>query len=118
MDAALTALRAIEKNIILIAGGDGKGQDFDPLIQGFNGSVKHMILLGRDGSKIAEACDKEGFKDYSFAADMGQCVQKAVEMAEEGDTVLLSPACASWDMYTNFEQRGDHFKEMVERFAI
>ena len=118
VDAALTALRAIEKNIILIAGGDGKGQDFDPLIQGFNGSVKHMILLGRDGSKIAEACDKEGFKDYSFAADMGQCVQKAVEMAEEGDTVLLSPACASWDMYTNFEQRGDHFKEMVERFAI
>lgn len=118
VDAALTALRAIEKNIILIAGGDGKGQDFDPLIEGFNGSVKHMVLLGRDGGKIAESCDKAGFKEYSFAADMGECVQKAVAMAQDGDTVLLSPACASWDMYTNFEQRGDHFKEMVERFAI
>ena len=117
VDAALTALRAIEKNIILIAGGDGKGQDFDPLVEGFKGSVKHMVLLGRDGGKIAESCEKAGFKDYSFAADMGECVQKAVAMAQDGDTVLLSPACASWDMYTNFEQRGDHFKEMVERFA-
>ncbi|MBQ9961065.1 MAG: UDP-N-acetylmuramoyl-L-alanine--D-glutamate ligase [Firmicutes bacterium] len=118
VDAALTAIRAIEKNIILIAGGDGKGQDFDPLVAGFNGSVKHMILLGRDGGKIAESAEKAGFKDYSFAEDMGKCVQKAIELAEEGDTVLLSPACASWDMYVNFEQRGDHFKEMVARFAI
>lgn len=118
VDAALTAIRAIEKNIILIAGGDGKGQEFEPLVAGFEGSVKHMILLGRDGPKIAEAADKLGFKDYSYAADMGECVSKAFEMAESGDTVLLSPACASWDMYDNFEQRGNHFKQMVTNLGI
>ena len=113
VDATVTALRAIEKNIILIAGGDGKGQTFDELIRQFHGSVKHMILLGRDGKLIAEAADRCGFKDYSYAKDMNECVRRASEMAAAGDTVLLSPACASWDMYDNFEQRGDHFKDCV-----
>ena len=113
VDATVTALRAIEKNIILIAGGDGKGQTFDELIRQFHGSVKHMILLGRDGRLIAEAADRCGFKNYSYARDMNECVQKASERAVPGDTVLLSPACASWDMYDNFEQRGDHFKDCV-----
>ncbi len=117
VDAALTALRAIEKNVVLIAGGDGKSQDFKPFIKNFNGSVKHMILLGRDGKIIAEAADKEGFKSYTYAKDMEECVKKAFEIAEEGDTVLLSPACASWDMYDNFEQRGNHFKEIVARLG-
>ena len=113
VDATVTALRAIEKNIILIAGGDGKGQVFDELIEKFEGSVKHMILLGRDAGLIAQAADKFGFTDYTYAKDMNECVQKASEMAVAGDTVLLSPACASWDMYKNFEQRGEHFKECV-----
>lgn len=117
VDATVTALRAIEQNIILIAGGDGKGQVFDELIENFKGSVKHMILLGRDAKLIAEAADKYGFKDYTFARDMNECVQKASEMAVSGDTVLLSPACASWDMYKNFEQRGEHFKECVARLG-
>jgi len=117
VDATVTALRAIEKNIILIAGGDGKGQVFDELIENFKGSVKHMILLGRDAGLIAEAADKYGFKEYTFARDMNECVQKASEMAVSGDTVLLSPACASWDMYTNFEQRGDHFKDCVAKLG-
>ncbi len=115
VDAAVTALRAIEKNVILIAGGDGKSQDFEPFIAEFNGSVKHMVLIGRDAKLIAEAADKAGFKDYSFGADMEECVEKAVAVAEAGDTILLSPACASWDMYKNFEQRGDHFKEIVAK---
>ena len=118
VDAAVIALRAIKKNIILIAGGDGKGQSFDELIKNFEGRVKHMILLGRDGGIIAEAADKYGFKDYTFAKDMPECVNKAFEMAQPGDTVLLSPACASWDMYDNFEQRGDHFKECVSRLGL
>ena len=115
VDAAIIALNAIGKDIILIAGGDGKGQDFDPFIQSFNGRVKHMILLGRDAKILAASADKYGFKDYSFAKNMDECVAKASQMAEPGDTVLLSPACASWDMYDNFEQRGDHFKTCVER---
>lgn len=118
VDAALTALKAIEKNIILIAGGDGKSQDFTPLAKNLKGRVKHLVLLGRDGPKIAEAAEAAGFKDYTYAADMGECVKKAFDMAEKGDTVLLSPACASWDMYDNFEQRGDHFKEMVKNLGI
>lgn len=113
VDAAVTALRALEKNVILIAGGDGKSQDFKPFIENFNGSVKHMVLIGRDAKLIAQACDDCGFKDYSFGKDMEECVKICHELAVEGDNVLLSPACASWDMYKNFEQRGDHFKGIV-----
>ncbi len=115
VDAAVTAIRAIEKNIILIAGGDAKGQEFDSFIKAFDGSVKKMILLGRDGHLIAEAADRCGFTDYVSCRDMEACVRKAYELAEPGDTVLLSPACASWDMYNNFEQRGEHFKNCVSR---
>lgn len=118
VDAAVTALKALEKNILLIAGGDGKGQEFDELIKNFEGRVKHMLLLGRDAGNIAETAEKYGFKDYSFCKDMDECVRKASELAREGDSVLLSPACASWDMYDNFEQRGKHFKECVERLGI
>ena len=117
VDAAVIALKAIQKNIILIAGGDGKGQEFGELIANLPGRVKHMLLLGRDGKLIAEAAQKQGFTDFSFAPHMEACVKKAFAMAEPGDTVLLSPACASWDMYDNFEQRGDHFKTCVARLA-
>lgn len=117
IDATVTALNAIEKNIILIAGGDGKGQDFSQLIKNFGSRVKHMVLIGKDGPKIAAAADEYGFENYSYGADMQECVKKAFEIAEPEDTVLLSPACASWDMYDNFEQRGDHFKELVSRLG-
>ncbi len=113
IDAAITALRAIKKDVILIAGGDSKGQVFDDFIKAFAGSVKKMILLGRDGHYIAEAADRNGFKNYVYCKDIPDCVRSAASMAQPGDTVLLSPACASWDMYDNFEQRGDHFKESV-----
>jgi UDP-N-acetylmuramoylalanine--D-glutamate ligase len=74
-----------------------------------------MVLLGKDGPRIAEAADKVGFTSYVYGKNMDECVRKAVDMATEGDIVLLSPACASWDMYTDFEQRGNHFKEIVKR---
>ena len=118
VDAAVIALKAIKENIILIAGGDGKGQEFDELIKNFDGRVKHMVLLGRDGRIIAETADKYGFTNYTYAKNMEECVKKAAEIAQSGDTVLLSPACASWDMYDNFEQRGDHFRMCVERLGI
>ncbi|MGF6375294.1 UDP-N-acetylmuramoylalanine--D-glutamate ligase [Clostridiales Family XIII bacterium PM5-7] len=115
IDATITALSAIEKNIILIAGGDGKGQDFDQLVEHFPGTVKELILLGRDGHLIQESAEKYGFTNYVLCKDMEDCVRKAYELAEAGDNVLLSPACASWDMYDNFEQRGEHFKNCVDR---
>ncbi|MGI6211668.1 MAG: UDP-N-acetylmuramoyl-L-alanine--D-glutamate ligase [Anaerovoracaceae bacterium] len=116
-DAAITAIHALKKNIILIAGGDAKGQSFDGFLKEFPGRVKKMILLGRDAKMIQEAADRAGFRDYCFEKDMNDCVKKAYELAEPGDVVLLSPACASWDMYDNFEQRGDHFKMCVEELA-
>ena len=118
VDATIIALRAIKENIILIAGGDGKGQEFDELIKNFDGKVTHLVLIGRDGPIIAETADRLGYHDYSFGKDMDECVKKAFESAQPGDTVLLSPACASWDMYDNFEQRGKHFKDCVKRLGI
>lgn len=115
IDAAVTAVRAVKEPIVLIAGGDGKGQVFDELIQNFAGKVKKMILLGRDAPKIEEAAKRAGFTDYVYCRDMDECVRTAAETAEKGDAVLLSPACASWDMYANFEQRGEHFKNCVNR---
>ena len=114
-DAAITAINALEKNIILIAGGDAKAQDFTEFAKAFEGKVKHLVLLGRDAHFISEACEKAGFTNYVFCKDMDECVLKARDLAETGDSVLLSPACASWDMYDNYEQRGDHFKDCVKR---
>lgn len=114
-DASITAIKAIGKDIILIAGGDAKKQDFAPLAAELPGKVKKVVLLGRDAYMIQEAMDKAGCTDYVYCKDMDECVRKAHEIAEEGDTVLLSPACASWDMYDNYEQRGRHFKECVRR---
>ena len=113
-DATITAIKAIGKDIILIAGGDAKKQDFAPLAEMLPGRVKKLILLGRDAHMIQEACDKKGYTDYVYCKDMNECVRKAHEFAEEGDTVLLSPACASWDMYDNYGQRGRHFKDCVK----
>ncbi len=107
--AALNGLRDHLGDIILIAGGDGKGADFEPLRFAFQ-SVAHLITLGRDGDKIAE------LKDGAFrVANMAEAVDKAKSLANPGDIVLLSPACASLDMYTNFMARGDDFRANVER---
>ncbi len=116
-DAAITALKAIEHDILLIAGGDAKAQDFTDFAKELPGRVKKLILMGRDAGMIQEACDKIGFTDYVYCKNMDESVRKAAELAEPGDTVLLSPACASWDMYDNYEQRGEHFKECARRMG-
>lgn len=113
-DAAETALAALEKNVILIAGGDSKGQEFDEFVKHLPGCVKHLILLGRDAHFIQESCDKIGYSDYTYCKDMEACVAEAARIAQAGDSVLLSPACASWDMYDNYETRGRHFKSCVK----
>lgn len=117
VDATLTALRALEKNIILIAGGDAKAQVFDDLAKEVKKRVKHVVLLGRDANLIEKALKSLEYKDYSVEADMKACVKKAIEIAQSGDKVLLSPACASWDMYNNYEERGRDFKESVKRYV-
>ena len=113
-DAAIIALKALENNIILIAGGDGKQQDFSELAAMFEGRVKSLILLGRDAQIIEDAARAKGFENIYRCKDMPECVRKAAEIAKPDDKVLLSPACASWDMYDNFEQRGRHFKNCIK----
>jgi len=114
VDAAVIALKALKDGIILIAGGDGKSQDFTELANHFDGCVEALVLLGRDAPVIEEAARKAGFTNIYNCKDMPDGVRKAAELAKPGQKVLLSPACASWDMYDNFEQRGRHFKECVK----
>lgn len=114
VDAAVIAIKALKDGIILIAGGDGKGQSFDELAAHFDGAVEALILLGRDAAQIEEAARRQGFTNIYNCKDMPECVRKAAELARPGEKVLLSPACASWDMYDNFEQRGRHFKQCIK----
>ena len=116
-DAAIKAIEAMKENILLIAGGYDKGSTYDEFIGAFGNSVKKLILLGKTAPKIKEAAEKAGFTDIIMAEDMQDCVEKAFAAAVPGDVVLLSPACASWDMYDNFEQRGEHFKSCVQALA-
>ncbi|WP_202931052.1 UDP-N-acetylmuramoyl-L-alanine--D-glutamate ligase [Aminipila terrae] len=112
-DASMKAIDAMKNNIILIAGGYDKGSDFTEFIKAFHGRVKHMVLLGKTAPIIKEQAEAVGFTSITMAKNMEECVGSAFKLAVPGDTVLLSPACASWDMYTCFEQRGEHFKNCV-----
>lgn len=112
-DASIKAVEALDGPIILIAGGMDKGTSFDDFIKSFNGKVKYLILLGETSKKISETADKYGFKNIYLVQSMKEAVKKSFQLSETGDEVLLSPACASWDMYKSFEERGRDFKEAV-----
>lgn len=112
-DASIKAIEAMKGNIILIAGGYDKGSDYEEFIEAFQGKVKHLLLLGKTAPKIKETAVRLGFSNITLCKDMDECVKVGYKLASPGDTVLLSPACASWDMYTCFEQRGEHFKNCV-----
>jgi UDP-N-acetylmuramoylalanine--D-glutamate ligase len=114
-DASIKAIEAIEGNIILIAGGYDKGSSYEEFIGSFKGKVKTLILLGKTAEKIRQTAEKMGFTNTIMAKDMDECVKEAVKASVSGDTVLLSPACASWDMYDCFEQRGEHFKLCIRK---
>ena len=114
-DASIKAVQAIKGGIVLIAGGYDKNSEYDELINAFDGKVRHMVLLGTTAPKIKAAAERLGFTDSVICADMEECVRKGFELAKPGDTLLLSPACASWDMYDCFEDRGEHFKECMRK---
>jgi UDP-N-acetylmuramoylalanine--D-glutamate ligase len=116
-EASMKAIDAMKGGIILIAGGYDKGSSFDELIKAFDGRVKHMVLLGKTAPMIKETAERLGFVDSVIVEDMEACVNEAFRIAEKGDNVLLSPACASWDMYKSFEHRGEHFKECVKKLS-
>jgi len=114
-DASIKALEAIGKDILLIAGGYDKDADFTEYIDAAGGKVKKLLLLGATAGKLRECALAGGFKeeDVIIAGNMAKAVAAGIEFAAPGDTVLLSPACASWDMYTNYEERGADFKSCV-----
>lgn len=112
-DAAIKGIGAMVKPTYLIGGGYDKQSEYDEWIESFGGKVRKLVLLGQTREKIADCAKKHGFTDYIFVDDLQQAVDYCAEHAKEGEAVLLSPACASWGMFPNYEVRGKMFKDMV-----
>ena len=111
--ATLAAIAGMPGSLLLIAGGDGKGQDFSPLATALHGKVRHALLIGRDAALIARAI--QGACSVQLCADLAAAVNAAAQSARAGETVLLSPACASLDMFRDYAHRGDEFERAVRR---
>lgn len=114
-DAAIQGIKAMSKPTVLIGGGYDKGNTYDEWIEAFDGKVKKLVLIGQTREAIAECAKKHGFTNYCFADTFEECFDICVKEANPGDAVLLSPACASWGMFPNYEVRGEQFKEMVRK---
>jgi UDP-N-acetylmuramoylalanine--D-glutamate ligase len=113
VDAVIVALKSMTGKVNLIAGGRDKEGDFTRLLAEAKGKVEHLILLGEARDKIFEQMGRH--VPVVMAANMADAVAKAFELSHPGDTVLLSPGCASFDMYRNFEERGKDFKSIVAK---
>jgi UDP-N-acetylmuramoylalanine--D-glutamate ligase len=114
--STIKALESFPERVVLIAGGKGKGQDFGPLAAAARGRVGHAVVIGEDGGRIGAVLEAVGI-GVTPADSMPAAVDAALAAARAGDVVLLSPACASFDMFDNYEHRGDVFKRLVERLA-
>ncbi len=112
-DAAIQGIKAMSRPTILIGGGYDKQSEYDEWIESFDGKVKWLVLIGQTREKIADCARKHGFDKIRFADSFEECLKLCTELAVEGDAVLLSPACASWGMFPNYEVRGQQFKEYV-----
>lgn len=112
-DATIKAIEAVNAPIILIAGGYDKGSCFDELIKAFDGKVKALILLGETKDIIKSAALSNGFNSIYEVDSIKEAVKLSYEIGKSNDNVLLSPACASWDMYLSYEARGRDFKGVV-----
>ena len=114
-DAAIQGIKAMKGKSIIIAGGYDKESEYDDWIQSFDNKVKHLLLMGQTKEKIKVCAEKYGFTNCTFVNDMEEAVKVASQLATEGENVLLSPACASWGMFKNYEERGRMFKEFVHK---
>jgi UDP-N-acetylmuramoylalanine--D-glutamate ligase len=110
--AAIASVASVDGPVVLIAGGDGKGSDFTEFADAIHAKLRAAVLIGRDGPAIAAAL--KGKAPVYQAADMRTAVSVGATIAEEGDTVLLAPACASFDQYANYAERGKDFSRAVE----
>ncbi len=118
-DAAIQGIKAMSKPTVLIGGGYDKGNEYDEWIESFEGKVKALVLIGQTREKIAACAKAHGFAEdrIYFADTYEECLKLCTELADAGDAVLLSPACASWGMFPNYEVRGQQFKEYVRALA-
>lgn len=116
-DASIKAIEAMKRPTIIIAGGYDKGSEYDDFIGAFGSVIKHMVLIGKTADKLEETARRHGFTNTHKAKDLADAVKKCRELAEPGECVLLSPACASWDMFSNYEERGRLFKEYVRELS-
>ena len=112
-DAAIQGIKAMCKPTYLIGGGYDKGSEYDEWIEAFGGKVKKLVLIGVTKQKIADCAEKHGFKDYIFMETYEDALKYCSDNAVSGEAVLLSPACASWDMFPSYEVRGQQFKDYV-----
>ena len=113
--ATIAAVSGMQGPLVMIAGGDGKNQDFALLADAFRGKVHHTVLLGRDAAAIASAL--QGVCTLELSASLEEAVRAAARAAQPGDTVLLSPACASLDMFRDYTHRGAVFTQAVKELA-
>ena len=112
-DAAIQGIRAMNRPTVLIGGGYDKQSEYDQWIESFEGKVEWLVLIGQTREKIAECARRHGFDRIRFADTFEECLELCTKLARSGDAVLLSPACASWGMFPNYEVRGQRFKEYV-----
>lgn len=112
-DAAIKGIQAMNRPTLLIGGGYDKDSSYEEWIKAFDGKVKKLVLIGATREKIAKAANRLGFTDTILADGFEEAFDICVKHARAGDAVLLSPACASWGMFKNYEERGDKFKELV-----
>lgn len=112
-DAAIKGIQAMNRPTLLIGGGYDKQSTYDEWIDAFDGKVRYLVLIGQTKEKIAETAKAHGFNDIVMKEDLAEAVAFCAENANEGDAVLLSPACASWGQFPNYEVRGRMFKDMV-----
>ena len=116
-DAAIKAIDAMDRPTYLIGGGYDKDADFTEWVRSFHGKVKELVLIGATKEKIKACAASCGFRDVTLCETFEEAFSCCVKKAKAGEAVLLSPACASWGMFDNYEQRGDRFKELVNELA-
>ena len=112
-DAAIKGIQAMNRPTLLIGGGYDKGSSYDEWLNSFDGKVRYLVLIGQTRDKIKEAAERLGVCPCILCENLEEAVKICAEKANPGDAVLLSPACASWGQFDNYEQRGDMFKEYV-----
>lgn len=116
-EASIKALEAYQRPIILLAGGRNKGSDFTAFAHTVKKKARALVVLGECAAEIEAAARKAGVREIYRASNFREAVLTAHRLAKPGDVVLLSPACASWDMFKNYEERGEQFKQIVRELA-